>query len=266
MSIQDKSKISSKIKRISEVTRIHNFFIFNKSGICFYGKTFTSQFNIEKNLISPFITALMSFSKEMIGKNFQTIEMGDVKIVIFEKNDLYYGILCDSIEHITLLNEIISKINNQLLDYINTHRVNITAEIVYDNQLNKTIDIIVKEIFSKEYNLEKEKKVIAYLKDLTLNDNISGLILLTDKGKLLYSSLNRLDLKNFMKEVDFRVKIFNNSILKLFYTLKDRKFIFSEFINDLYLIILVFNSKVKFGVAEFILQKVVKNIKNSLLS
>ena len=105
MSIQDKSRKHSKVKRLDENTTIHNLFIFNKSGICFYGKSFTDFYNMEKNLISPFLTALMSFSKEMIGKKFKTIDMGDIKLAIFEKKDIYYGILCDTIENVILLNE-----------------------------------------------------------------------------------------------------------------------------------------------------------------
>ena len=261
MSIQDKSRLHSKIKRLDKNTTIHNLFIFNKSGICFYGKSFTDYYNMEKNLISPFLTALMSFSKEMIGKKFKTIDMGDIKLAIFEKREIYYGVLCDTIENIILLDEVISKINIKLLDYINKNKINITAEIVYDSKLNDTINNIIDDTFSNEFDLEKEAKIIEYLKELTQNDEIDGTILLTNRGKLLYSSLNKIDLRTFLKEVDFRVKIYNNSILKMFYTFKNKKFIFSEYVNDSYFVILVFDSKIKFGMAEFILRKIVQNIK-----
>jgi len=261
MSIQDKSRLHSKIKRLDKNTTIHNLFIFNKSGICFYGKSFTDYYNMEKNLVSPFLTALMSFSKEMIGKKFKTIDMGDIKLAIFEKREIYYGVLCDTIENIILLEEVISKINIKLLDYINKNKINITAEIVYDSKLNDTINNIIDDTFSNEFDLEKEAKIIEYLKELTQNDEIDGTILLTNRGKLLYSSLNKIDLRTFLKEVDFRVKICNNSILKMFYTFKNKKFIFSEYVNDSYFVILVFDSKIKFGMAEFILSKIVQNIK-----
>ncbi len=261
MSIQDKSRLHSKIKRLDKNTTIHNLFIFNKSGICFYGKSFTDYYNMEKNLVSPFLTALMSFSKEMIGKKFKTIDMGDIKLAIFEKREIYYGVLCDTIENIILLDEVISKINIKLLDYINKNKINITAEIVYDSKLNDTINNIIDDTFSNEFDLEKEAKIIEYLKGLTQNDEIDGTILLTNRGKLLYSSLNKIDLRTFLKEVDFRVKICNNSILRMFYTFKNKKFIFSEYVNDSYFVILVFDSKIKFGMAEFILSKIVQNIK-----
>ncbi|MFX1315489.1 MAG: hypothetical protein ACFE9T_06460 [Promethearchaeota archaeon] len=265
MIIEGKSKLHSKTKRFDSNTTIHNLFIFNKSGICFYGKSFTDYYRMEKNLISPFITALMSFSKEMIGKKFKTIDMGDIKLAIFEKKSLYYGVLCDSIENVILLDDIISKINVQLLNFVHRNKINITAEIIYDSELNRTIDNIIENTFSSEFDLKNEENIIEYLKDLTLNDEIDGVILLTDRGKLLYSSLNKIDLRNFLKEVDFRVKICNNSILKMFYTFKNKKFIFSEYVNESYFVILVFDSKIKFGMAEFILRKVVKSIKALLI-
>ena len=77
---------------------------------------------------------------------------------------------------------------------------------------------------------------------------------------MIYSTLKGTKLRKFLKEVEFRVKICNNSIIKLFYTSKDNELIFSEYIQDKYFVILIFDSNIKFGMAEFYLQKVVKNV------
>ena len=82
---------------------------------------------------------------------------------------------------------------------------------------------------------------------------------------VIYSSFNKIDVKKFLREVEFRVKIYNNSILKLFYTLSDKKFIFSEYILNTYFLILVFNPDVKFGLADHYLTKMVEKIKNTLV-
>lgn len=265
MGIKDQSTMQSKIRRSYDDTIIHNIFIFNKSGICFYGKNFTDYFNVEKNLVSPFITALMSFSKEMIGKKFKTIEMGNVKIVIFEKGSINYSFLCDSIENETFLDEIVIKIDKRLQRYINKKKININAEIVYDSELIEILDNVIDDILSSEFDLKVEEDIIKYVKKITQIDEIDGTILLTNRGKVIYSSYNKLDLKNFLKEVEFRVKIHNNSILKLFYTFKDKRFIFSEYVQNKYFIILVFDSHVKFGMAEHYLNRTVNSIKKILL-
>ncbi|MHA1985688.1 MAG: hypothetical protein ACW98D_03520 [Promethearchaeota archaeon] len=263
MIIQDQAAFPSKIKDNKNDSLIHNLFVFNKSGVCFYGRNFTDYINVEKNLISPFITALMTFAKEMIGKSFKIIEMEDVKIVIFEKNSLYYSVLCDTLENVTLLDDIISKINKKLTIYLIKNNVNIDAEIIYDSDLNDTIEEVIYDALKNEFSSKKEKNVIKSLKDIKSNDDIEGITLLTDRGKVIYSSFGKANLKTFLKEVEFRVKIYDNSILKLFYTLKD-KFVFSEYVLDTYFIMLVFNSKVKFGLAEHYLTQIVNKIRNIL--
>ena len=266
MIIEKNSTFSSTIRRSSSEKSIHYLFIFNKSGICLYGKNFTSVYKlIDKQLLSSFFTALRAFTKEVIGTNIKTVGMGDVKFVLIRRNYVYYGILCNSNENLILLENIISKINFRFIEYVHKNNINMEVEYIYDKDLNFIIDEIVEEILSTEFNLEKELKIIEELKKLASNDEINGIILLTDKGKVVYSSLNQLFINNFLKEVEFRVKIFNNSILKLFYTSKNRELIFSEYVENLYFIILVFNSEIKFGIADFYLQKAVKIIKNYLI-
>ncbi|MFX1481385.1 MAG: hypothetical protein ACFFCI_25175 [Promethearchaeota archaeon] len=264
MNIEDQVDFPLKLKKKDYNSLIHNLFVFNKSGVCFYGNNFTDCIKAEKNLISPFITALMSFSKKMIGKKFKIIEMEDVKIVIFEKNYLYYGVLCDTFENITFLDDIISKINKRLVSYLIKNTINVDAEIIYDNDLNMAIEEIINDSLRVRVDSKREMKILTILKELKLKDDIEGIILLTDRGKVIYSSFNKKSLRGFLKEVDFRVKIYNNSILKLFYTFKDNKFIFSEYILNTYFLILVFNSNVKFGLAEHYLAKTVNFIGKTL--
>jgi len=152
MIIQDQAPFPSEVKGDNNSSIIHNLFVFNKSGVCFYGRNFTDYINVEKNLISPFITALMTFAKEMIGKRFKIIEMEDIKIVIFEKNSLYYGVLCDTIENLTFLDEIISQINKKLTTYLIKKKINIDAEIIYDNDLNETIEEVIRNALKYEFN------------------------------------------------------------------------------------------------------------------
>ena len=266
MELDNQVPLPSKLHRIYEDTNIHNLYIFNRSGICFYGKNFTSYFKTEKNLVSPFITALMSFSQEMIGKKFRTIEMGDVKFVIFEKGKIIYNILCDTIENEMFLDEIISKINYRLSIYIEKENFDIDGGIVFDSKLKEVLDNIIDDTLINEFTLNSEEKILEYMKGLRQIDEIDGTILLTDKGKVIYSSYPKTSLKEFLKEVDFRVKIYNNSILKLFYTFKDRRFIFSEYIQNKCFIILVFNAHAKFGIAACHLNQIVDSIKKFLLN
>jgi len=267
MTIPENSSLLSKIKRSSEILSIHNLLIFNRSGICIYGINFTDLFRLEQEqLISSYFTALMSFTNELIGDKIKTLEMGGgVKLTIFEKNNLIYGLLCDTDENLIMLENIISKLHIKFIRYVKKNHIKIDLEYIYDDDLDYLVKEIIKEMSTKEYDLEKEEKVIKYLKSIKSNDQLNDIIFLTDGGKILYSSArNKTSLRKILKEVDFRIKICNNSILKLFYTSKDNELIFSEYFNEKYLIILVFNSKTKFGVAEFYLHKIVNKIREHL--
>lgn len=266
MGIPDRSSLVSKIKRAPEKLNIHNLFIFNKSGICIYGLNLTNLYPIEQEqLISSYFTALMSFTKELIGDKIKTVEMGGgIKLVVFEKRTLYYSLLCSTIENLELLEGIISKVNSKFLEYVNKNKIKTDLEYVYDEHLNYLLEDIIREPFSSEYDLKKEGLIIEFLRNFQLNDDINGVILLTNRGKVISSSFIDTILKRFLKEVDFRVKISNNSILKLFYTSKNNELVFSENIRDIYIIILIFDTKIRFGMAELYLQKVVKMITDIL--
>lgn len=266
MSLEEETDIPLKIKRIAENTNIHNLFIFNRAGICLFGRNFTNHYHLEDNLISSFFTALMSFTREVVGNKIKTIEMGgNIKFVIIEKNHFYYGLLCRSVENILLFEELIKAIDSLFLEYIHAHNVNISTEYVYNETLNKKVDAILEKYLSTEFDIKKEEIIIHSLKALSKNDEIEGIILLTDKGKVVYSTYDAIKSRTFLKEVEFRVKICNNSILKLFYTSKNKELIFSEYVKDLYFIILVFNAKTtKIGIAEFYLRKAIKTIQKIL--
>jgi len=262
---QKESLIPTKTKNVIYQNNIHNLFIFNRSGICLYERKFTNFYEIkEKQLISSFFSALMSFSKQILGKAIKIIEMGEIKLVVIEKNQLYYGILSDSIENYALLEDVIQKINAQFIEFVNDNNVDLNLEYVYDDILDANIDKIVTEVFNNEFTLSKEKEIIEFLDNLALSDEIKGIILLNNKGKLIYSTIEKVKLRNFLTEVDFRVKITNNSILKLFYTSKNNELIFSDYIEDLYFIILVFGIDTKFGVAEYLLSKASNSIKKAI--
>jgi len=265
MVINEKLVSNSKIQRTLPKRAIHNLFIFNKSGICLYGRNFDNKYHLtEKQFISSFFSAITSFTKAIMKKKVKTIEMGNVKFVIIEKDEFFYCLLCDSIQNLMILEEFISKVNFTFNWYIYKNKINHHIEHIYDEYLNRKIDDILQDFLSNEFDLDVEEKIKEFIELLSLNDELKGIILSTDKGNIIYSTLNQVNLRNFLKEVDFRVKFFNNTILKLFYTSKNEELIFSDYIEDLYFLILVFNVETKLGVAEYYMQKVVKFIKATL--
>ena len=218
---------------------------------------------MEENLISSFFSALMSFTSEVMGNRIKTVEMNGIKFVIMKKEKLYYGLLCKSIENLLLLKHLTSEINSLILHHAISHNLNLDSEYIISEELDRKIDLLLDKNTTGVFNVRKEETVNKYLKELSNNEEIKGILFLTDKGNLLYSSLEKINLKRFLKEVNFRVKIWNNSILKLFYTSKYDEIIFSEYV-DSYFVILIFPSSIKFGLAEYYLHKAVNFIHEAL--
>ncbi|GAG93581.1 unnamed protein product [marine sediment metagenome] len=54
MIMQDQATFPSKIKNYNESSLIHNLFVFNKSGVCFYGRNFTDYIKVE-NILRLFL-------------------------------------------------------------------------------------------------------------------------------------------------------------------------------------------------------------------
>ena len=86
----------------------------------------------------------MTFTKEFLGNKIKTLEMAGVKFVIIEKDLVYYGLLCDSLENLMFLEDIISKIHEKFFEYVKKKNINIFVQYVEDEKLNRFImDIII---------------------------------------------------------------------------------------------------------------------------
>lgn len=260
MTLNDNSVITNNIKKSIELLNIHYFFVFNKAGICLYSRNFTGMYRMNDNLLSAFCSALISFSLEMVGKKLKTINMNNVKIVIIQRDFFFYGFLCHSKQNLILLNEYINKIDERLRDYVVENKININVECINDDNINKFIDDLIGEKFDS-YDKTKEKEIIKFLKNFHLENEIEGMVLLNNKDKIVFSSLNQIKLKRLLCQLDFRIKIYNNSILRLFFT-SNKELVYTEYINKTHFLILIFDIKTNFGIAEHLSRKIIKSLKS----
>jgi hypothetical protein len=69
--------------------KIHSLFIFRKSGTCIYSRNFSNRLKgIDVDLTSGFLSAVCSFSKELISKRLEILETDDLKLVFKSSQDL----------------------------------------------------------------------------------------------------------------------------------------------------------------------------------
>jgi len=62
--------------------KLHSLYILTKTGACLYSRNITEDFeNIEPNLITPFFSAIFSFSENVISKKTpEILEMEGIRI------------------------------------------------------------------------------------------------------------------------------------------------------------------------------------------
>ena len=259
MTLIDKSIFTNDINKSIDLINIHYLFVFNRAGICLYSRNFTNIYRMNDNLLSAFCSALISFSIEMVGKKLKIVDMNSVKIIIFQKDIFFYGFLCHSNQNLNLLRDYVKKIDNCIRDYVIKKKININVECIHDEDINKFIDNLIRDKINKN-NIQKEKKILKYLKDFHLKNEIEGIVLLTNKDRIVYSSLKPTKLKILLNQLDFRIKIYDNSILRLFFT-SDKELVYTEYIDNSYFVILIFDIKTKFGIAEYLSRKLINSLK-----
>jgi hypothetical protein len=78
--------------------KIHSLFILKKTGICLYYRNFTKDFDtIQVNLITPFFSAIFSFSENVISKKTpEILEMSEFRFVFKVQEEFIFTILSDS--------------------------------------------------------------------------------------------------------------------------------------------------------------------------
>ena len=67
---------------------IHALFILQEGGVCIYHRFFSDEFkDLQVDLITPFISAIMTFSEKVISKKLEVLEMGEMRFVIRKEKD-----------------------------------------------------------------------------------------------------------------------------------------------------------------------------------
>lgn len=203
---------------------------------------------------------------EMIGNQIKKIDFFPVEIVIIRRNDLYYGMLIDYKQNMILLEDFIDIIDNRLRNYIRNNNVNIDIENIQDEAINSYIDNLIMDS-GESLDKVKESNIINLLKSTTRKADIEGLVLFTNLGRIIYSSLTSNNLNILLDKLDFRIKFTSdrnsNSIVNLFYSTK-KELIFSTPINQSYFIGVVFSIATPLGIAEYKLKTIVREVLKKL--
>ena len=248
---------------------IHSLFILNKTGVCIYSRNITSDFdNIDPNLITPFFSALFSFSANVISQQTpEILEMGGFRIAFKVKGEFIYAILADSTASLLFIKSRLVSIVDVFEEFLENNDVE-DYEVIENAEFDSKIDSIITGDDELIGSQPLYKKIIDFIKRLTLENEILGATLFTINGKVIFTSLPHDILLSSLKELEIRHTVANEFKLT-FVCLDNGQKVFTGKINipwklDPLLIVVLFESSVPLGMAELNLDKLIKTIENIL--
>ena len=249
--------------------KIHSLFILKKTGVCIYSRNFTKDFdNIEVNLITPFFSAIFSFSEKVISrKTPEILEMRELRFVFKVRDDLIFSILSDSSASLLFVTTRLERISDVFFEeFPDPSKIKDYMQIE-NSKLDNMIDSIIRgedEIYmSKTFY----QKAIDMFKELMYENEIIGAALLTTKGNVIYTSLPNEIMVNSLKELEIRYMVGALNLPEMHYTLENGQKVFSKVVDipwklDPLLVVVLYDSTVPLGMAEVNLTRVANKITN----
>lgn len=245
--------------------RIHSLFILKKTGACIYSRNFTDSFrNIEPNLITPFFSAIFTFSENVISKKTpEVLEMGGFRFVFKIFKEYIFAILSDSSASLLFVKSRLLSITVIFEEFIRSNKVEDYQEIqnaYFDDQINKIIS------GQEEGQEPLYRKIVELITNLVFENEILGAALFSINGNVIYSSLPQEILLSSLKELEIRYAV-ANEFDTTFYSLENGQKIFSKMIEipwklDPLILVVLFDSTTVTGMAEVNLDKISKKIQN----
>ena len=246
---------------------IHSLFILQKTGVCIYSRNFTKNFdNIEANLITPFFSAIFSFSENVISKQTpEILEMGGFRFVFKIYNSYIFTILSDSSTSLLFVNSRLERLTEIFNEFLDENEID-EGEQILNNQFDKKIDSVITGEEDLVLSQPLYRKIIDLINNLDFENEILGAALMIINGKVIYSSLPHDILLSSLKELEIRYTV-SRDFSTTSYSLENEQKVFSKIIKipwklDPLLFVILFDSTVPFGMAEINLDKFSKKIEN----
>lgn len=192
--------------------KIHSLFIIKESGICTYTRRFTDQaINYDIDLITPFLSAIFTFSDSLLSKEIEVLEMSGLKFNFKKENGYIFTLLSDSNENNRFISSCFLKIITAFLNFCKSCEMVSEYEVIKNQDLDEAIDYIIngEEEFRKFSRHGLFSKLSEQFHDLIHKHEIRGAAILSTKGHVLYTSLSEDILTRSMKELDINFTLSN---------------------------------------------------------
>jgi hypothetical protein len=245
---------------------IHSLFILRLSGVCIYSRNFTDEYKFDINLITPFFSAIISFSEKVISKKLEVLEMGNLRFLFNMQKNFIFIILSDSTASLLFVSTRLTQISGIFFKIFASNQIP-----EYQQIKNLEFDDTVDSIITGEEEIHRSKafykKLIDLFQKLLFENEIIGAATLSIKGNIIYSSLPNDVLIQSLKELEIRFMTGASSLPEMFYSMENGQKVFSKTIKldwklESLMIVVLFEKNVPLGMAELNLNKIVKTVQN----
>ena len=239
------------------------------SGVCLYSRFFTNDFeNLEVNLITPFFSAIFSFSEKVISKKTpEILEMSELRFVFRVQDDFIFIILSDSSASLIFVTSRLSRIADEFFELFPDPSNLKDYQQIEEPKFDELVDSLItgeEEIYMSKVFY---KKIINIFEDLMHENEVVGLALISINGHVIYTSLPNEILVSSLKELEIRYKVGSLTLPEIYRRLENGQKVVSKVIDipwklDPLLIVILYDTTVPLGMAEVNLDKIAEKIIN----
>ncbi|MHA1378438.1 MAG: hypothetical protein ACTSRG_08655 [Candidatus Helarchaeota archaeon] len=175
----------------------YDIYILESKGTCIFHQQFSEMKDrkVGPDLISGFFSAMCLFSKELINKRPEIMEIEDVRLVFRERENYIFVAIVDDKESIAQVQDILDKISFKFHQNYEAYLKNWDRDIELFNGFEKQIElIIIKADIDRIMLIEKLENLLE-LKD---ESRIEGLLILTSRGDMMLSSIQNDKIKKYI--------------------------------------------------------------------
>jgi membrane-associated protease RseP (regulator of RpoE activity) len=249
--------------------KIHALYVLRTSGIPVYNRSFTEDFKkIDSVLLSSFFGAIFDFSNQVVKHKLQTIEIGNFRFFFWTIDQIIYILIGDPTMSVLLMKDRMKSIREAFDRRINLQECNLGECSIENPDLDAEIDRI--SSFEDNKNDERINRIRTSFQEEQGKEEMIGGAILSVMGQIYYSSIAINDLHTVLREIEIR-NITQSDVTKILHSKSiwqdDEKIIFcspifSKILQDMVYIILVFNKNTSLGMADFVLDEMVKKIES----
>ncbi|MHA1672307.1 MAG: hypothetical protein ACTSYI_01640 [Promethearchaeota archaeon] len=209
----------------------------------------------------------MAFSVQVIKERLNIIELGEYRIFFRYQQDLIYIIITQNTSSSLLIHERLDRIILSLYNSVSVEEYIEQSIMIEDPDLDEKFEKIcnLKDDYS-EKNLESVKELF---EGEILSGEIEAGALISLKGEIFYSSLPMDILHTSLREIEIRTKVDTGEALSnpKFIWQSQEKTTFSQTIQipnlvGFVYVVLLFDSRVNLGMADWCLENMCKNLSN----